>query len=213
MDTQTEKMKPFLVKVCGINRKNNLKRIGNLDVDMIGLNFYLGSKRFLNNISITINPNVKRVGVFVDPSITELIQYSADAQLDYIQLHGSEGPEFCREAKEICPIIKAFGVDENFNFLMLKDYDMVEYFLFDTKVDTHGGSGKKFNWDKLTEYKGDIPFLLAGGIGPDDANEIKELKHPMFIGVDINSKFEIEPGLKHVPKVDAFVKQLKNQKS
>ena len=203
-------MKPFLVKVCGINKENNLKRVSSLDIDMIGLNFYLESKRFLNNISITINPNVKRVGVFVNPSITELLQYSADAQLDYLQLHGSESPAFCLEAKEICPVIKAFGVDENFDFEVLKDYNMVKYFLFDTKVPTHGGSGKKFNWDKLQEYSGDTPFLLAGGIEPDDAEEIKKLQHPMFIGVDINSKFEIEPGLKHVPKVEGFVNELKN---
>lgn len=203
-------MKPFLIKVCGINRANNLKRISNLDIDMIGLNFYLGSKRFLNNISITINPNVKRVGVFVNPSMTELHQYSSDTQLDYIQLHGDESPQFCLEASEICPIIKAFGLDEEFDFELINNYDMVEYYLFDTKVSTHGGSGTKFNWDKLAEYKGKIPFLLAGGIGPDDAAAIKELKHPMFIGVDINSKFEIEPGLKHVPKVDQFVKELKN---
>jgi phosphoribosylanthranilate isomerase len=203
-------MTPFLVKVCCINRENNLKRISSLDIDMIGLNFYLGSKRFINNISITINPKVKRVGVFVNPSMYELLQYSEDTKLDYIQLHGDESPDFCIEAKEICPIIKAFGIDEDFDFALLKEYDMVEYFLFDTKVSTHGGSGTKFNWDKLNEYQGKIPFLLAGGIGPDDAETIKELKHPMFIGVDINSKFEIEPGLKHVPKVDQFVKELKN---
>jgi phosphoribosylanthranilate isomerase len=203
-------MTPFIVKVCGINRENNLKRISSLDIDMIGLNFYLGSKRFINNISITINPKVKRVGVFVNPSMYELLQYSEDTKLDYIQLHGDESPDFCIEAKEICPIIKAFGIDEDFDFALLKEYDMVEYFLFDTKVSTHGGSGTKFNWDKLNEYQGKIPFLLAGGIGPDDAETIKELKHPMFIGVDINSKFEIEPGLKHVPKVDQFVKELKN---
>jgi len=204
-------MKPLLVKVCGINRENNLKRVSALEIDMIGLNFYLGSKRYLNNISITINPKVKRVGVFVDPSITELLQYSADAQLDFLQLHGSESPAFCLEATKICPVIKAFGVDENFDFELLKDYDMVEYFLFDTKVPTHGGSGKKFNWDKLKEYKGHIPFLLAGGIGSEDVEEIKKIKHSMFIGVDINSKFEIEPGLKHVPKVDEFVNELKNR--
>jgi len=203
-------MKPLLVKVCGINRENNLKRVSNLDVDMIGLNFYLGSKRFLNNISITIKDKVKRVGVFVNPSMTELLQYSAEAHLDYLQLHGSESPSFCREAKEICPVIKAFGVDEHFDFQLLNDYDMVEYFLFDTKVPDHGGSGIKFNWGKLNEYHGDTPFLLAGGIGPDDASEIKKIKHPMFMGVDINSKFEIEPGLKHVPRVEKFVNELKN---
>ncbi len=203
-------MKPLLVKVCGINGENNLKRVSNLDVDMIGLNFYLGSKRFLNNISITIKDKVKRVGVFVNPSMTELLQYSAEAHLDYLQLHGSESPSFCREAKEICPVIKAFGVDEHFDFQLLNDYDMVEYFLFDTKVPDHGGSGIKFNWSKLNEYHGDTPFLLAGGIGPDDASEIKKIKHPMFMGVDINSKFEIEPGLKHVPRVEKFVNELKN---
>ena len=201
-------MKPLLVKVCGINREKNLKQISQLNIDMIGLNFYLGSKRFINNISININPNIKRVGVFVNPSLSEIKQYKIDAKLDYLQLHGSESPEFCRSITPICPVIKAFGVDETFDFTITEAYNFADYFLFDTKTMLHGGSGEKFNWQKLNEYIGETPFLLAGGIGPEDVIKLLEIDHPKFAGVDINSRFEIEPGIKHVRKVDEFIKQL-----
>ncbi len=203
-------MKSLLVKVCSINREKNLFKISQLDVDMIGLNFYLDSKRYINNISININSNINRVGVFVDPTEAELNQYISDAKLDYLQLHGSESPEFCKAMSSKCSIIKAFGVDADFDFSMTSDYEFVDYFLFDTKTILHGGSGKKFNWQKLKEYKGETPFLLAGGIGPEDADKLLEIDHPKFAGVDINSRFEIEPGIKHVGNVDEFIKRLKN---
>jgi len=202
-------MDQLIVKVCGINREKNLNQISQLDVDMIGLNFYLGSKRFINNISININSNIKRVGVFVDPTADEVEQYTKEAKLDYLQLHGSESPEFCKAMAETCPVIKAFGVDHDFDFAITKEYDFADYFLFDTKTILHGGSGEKFNWEKLNEYEGNIPFLLAGGIGPADAEHILQIEHPMFRGVDINSKFEIEPGIKNVRRVDEFIKQIK----
>ncbi len=198
-----------IVKVCGINRQNNLNQICRLSVDMIGLNFYLGSKRFINNISINIKPNIKRVGVFVNPSIGELQQYVYDCNLDYLQLHGNESIEFCEEAMKIKPIIKAFGIDKDFDFIDTLPYSFSEYFLFDTKSIFHGGTGKKFDWHKLLEYEGEVPFLLAGGIGPEDADRLQKINHPQFIGVDINSKFEIEPGLKNVKLVDSFITQFK----
>ncbi len=203
-------MSDVLIKVCGINRQKNLKQISQLDVDMIGLNFYLGSKRFINNISITINRHIKRVGVFVNPSMRELQQYAVEAQLDYFQLHGEEPVDFCLQASQIRPVIKAFGVDEDFDFDVTAPYSFSDYFLFDTRTINFGGSGTKFDWSKLKEYQGDTPFLLAGGIGPHDVDNIKAIDHPLFIGVDINSRFEIEPGLKHVSKVDDFITELKN---
>ena len=202
--------RPLLVKVCGINRQKNLNQICRLSVDMIGLNFYLGSKRYINNISINIKPNIKKVGVFVEPIIDELVQYTEDCKLDYFQLHGEVSVDFCESASSIKPVIKSFGVDEAFDFDDVMPFSFCPYFLFDTKSISHGGSGKKFDWEKLNEYQGDVPFLLAGGIGPDDVERIKKINHPQFVGVDINSRFEIEPGLKNVPMVEEFIDQIKS---
>jgi phosphoribosylanthranilate isomerase len=202
----------FLVKVCGINRIKNLDQVSQLPIDMIGINFYLGSKRFIGNVSININPNIKRVGIFVNPTIDEIIQYSEECRLDYVQLHGAVDTAFCKEISKYVKIIKAFGVHPSFDFKETAEFDFCDYFLFDTASKEHGGTGQKFPWSRLDEYEGTVPFLLAGGIGPEDVNKIVEFQHPKFIGVDINSKFEIEPGLKNVEKVDAFVQLLKSKK-
>lgn len=202
----------FIVKVCGINRIKNMDQVSNLPIDMIGINFYMGSKRYIGNVSININPNIKRVGIFVDPTIDELLQYTEECQLDYVQLHGDVEANFCREILPIVKIIKAFGVHPSFDFSETEEFNFCDYFLFDTASKDHGGTGQKFPWSMLDRYQGDIPFLLAGGIGPDDVDKILELKHLKFAGVDINSKFEIEPGLKNVEKVDSFVQLLKSKK-
>lgn len=202
--------KQLIVKVCGINQNKNMVKINELPIDMLGLNFYLGSKRYIGNTSIIINPNIKRVGVFVDATIPELKQYHIECQLDYVQLHGDASPDFCLEAQEFVKVIKAFGVDEDFDFDEVMPYSNCDLLIFDTKTPEHGGSGRKFAWEKLNEYQGDVPFLLAGGIGPDDVDEILAVTHPQFIGVDINSKFEFVPGRKNIPLVEAFVNKIKN---
>ncbi len=200
----------LLIKVCGINRTKNMVDVSNLNIDMLGINYYWESKRYIDNTSININPNVKRVGVFVDPTLYELEQYTLQDELDYLQLHSDVTPDFCQQAQEIAPVIKAFGVDQEFDFATVMPYSSCEYFLFDTKTILHGGSGEQFDWSKLDEYEGEVPFLLAGGIGPDDVEKIKAIQHPKFAGVDINSRFEHEPGVKNVRLVEEFINQIKN---
>lgn len=200
----------LLVKVCGINNQSNLKKIDKIGIDMLGINFYLGSKRYIGNISITTNPNIKRVGVFVDPTYDEVIQYTLECHLQFAQLHGDVSPEFCREIQEEVKVIKAWGIGKDFDFAQVEVYSFCDLFIFDNQTKDHGGSGEKFSWSKLDEYKGDVPFLLAGGIGPEDVDMIKSINHPMMMGVDINSKFEFEPGLKNLALVDVFVKELKS---
>lgn len=202
--------KALLVKVCGINNQSNMKKIDKIGIDMLGINFYLGSKRYIGNTSITINPNIKRVGVFVDPIYDEVIQYTLECDLHYAQLHGDASPEFCKEIQEEVKVIKAFGIDKDFDFAQVAAYSFCDLFIFDNQTKEHGGSGQKFSWDKLKEYTGEVPFLLAGGIGPNDVDMIKSIQHPMLTGVDINSKFEFEPGLKNLALVETFVKELKS---
>ena len=197
------------IKVCGIKYEENFQAITALNIDCIGLNFYSESKRFVDTQLKTADFSVVKVGVFVNAGFDYISEMVEKYNLDYIQLHGGETEKYCLEAQLICPIIKVFSVDQGFDFELTSQFEFSDYFLFDTKCNEFGGSGYKFDWNKLNEYKGDVSFLLAGGIGPDDVKEIKSISHEQFLGVDINSKFETEPGLKDINKVRNFIKELK----
>jgi phosphoribosylanthranilate isomerase len=126
-------------------------------------------------------------------------------------LHGNETPAFCKALRDEAIVIKAFGVDQKFDFDRLNKYrNKVDLFLFDTKTDVHGGSGKTFDWDILDQYDMDIPFFLSGGLSLDNLDEVKNITHPQFYGVDLNSRFEIEPGLKHIENLEKAFEMLKN---
>jgi len=128
----------------------------------------------------------------------------------FVQLHGKEDPSVCRILKKNgLKVIKAFNLNKDFRFRILKDYESaVDYFLFDTKTRVHGGSGKKFDWDILEKYKESTPFFLSGGIKPDDASKIKQIDYPWLYGIDLNSGFEDEPGLKNVDLLKKFLDEL-----
>ena len=129
--------------------------------------------------------------------------------MDYIQFHGNEDVGFCQQASGNFKIIKAFRVDEKFDFEQTKHYeDFCKYFLFDTNTKSYGGSGKKFNWDILHKYNGNIPFILSGGIQPEDYQIIKEVNHPGFAGIDLNSGFELSPGIKDIKKLKPFLQTM-----
>jgi len=155
---------------------------------------------------IEIPPSVKTVGVFVNQTIEEIAEKANNHTLDFVQLHGNETPEFCEKlATKNIKIIKAFSVDENFDFSATKPFEKgVSLFLFDTKGNNYGGNGIKFNWELLQNYTGKTPFLLSGGISKNDSEEIKKFKHPAFLGIDINSGFELEPGLKNIKEIKEF---------
>ena len=171
--------KALLVKVCGINNQSNMKKIDKIGIDMLGINFYLGSKRYIGNTSITINPNIKRVGVFVDAIYDEVIQYTLECDLHYAQLHGDASPEFCKEIQEEVKVIKAFGIDKDFDFAKVAAYSFCDLFIFDNQTKEHGGSGQKFSWDKLQEYKGEVPFLLLFSLGGMDVVILVLYKTPL----------------------------------
>jgi phosphoribosylanthranilate isomerase len=203
----------MLIKVCGLTDEKNLKAIANLNIDMIGLNFYPSSKRYLGEnerFAALIPEHIENVGVFVDEEFEKVRQIAEKHKLDYLQLHGNETPEYCKRMQKFTRIIKAFGITKDTNIdKQCRGYEMCDFFLFDTKTPLHGGSGKKFDWDILQTYSASIPFLLSGGIKPKDYVEIKKIEHTMLIGVDVNSKFEISPGYKDVKLLHSFVENLR----
>ena len=207
---------------------DNIRDISALGVDMIGLIFYPPSPRYVQQFSsgAGIIPDYApdmgktplRVGVFVDEMPQNIVTRVYNYKLDYIQLHGNEPRETLENLRatidpDIKPkikIIKAISVSSAEDIKKYKDYvGAADLFLFDTKCKTVGGSGEQFDWQVLQAYDGDVPFLLSGGIGPDDAERVKNFHHPKCIGIDLNSKFEIEPALKDVEKLKQFLVKLK----
>lgn len=187
----------------------NIREVESLGIDWIGMIFWPKSKRYVLNRPSYLPKGVKKVGVFVNAELQYIRQHIEDFQLDMIQLHGQESPEFIQALKPLC-VIKAFNIAEAGDFKQTEKYEgIADYFLFDTKGDNVGGNGKKFNWSVLSQYHGETPFILSGGIGPDDAQNIKAFQHPKCLGIDLNSRFEKEPGLKDITKLKEFIKQLK----
>lgn len=201
------------VKVCGMKFTQNRQEVEKLDTDFMGYIFYAPSKRFVGETpeSGLFNSEKPKVGVFVDENAFEILGICKNMGFEWVQLHGKENPKTCQLLKKQgLKIIKSFNVDENFNFANTQPYEkVVNYFLFDTKTINHGGSGEKFNWAILEKYVGHIPFFLSGGIGPDDVKSIKEINHPKLTGVDLNSGFEDEPGVKNIETLKKFIEEIK----
>jgi len=198
-----------IIKVCGIVDQDNHEKISSRGPDMIGINFYSPSKRFIGDRALLLKEDEKRVGVFVKASASEIREEMVKHHLDYAQLHGDESVELCREIQAFIPIIKVFRINDDFDWTSTLDYSFADYFLFDTFTKVFGGSGKRFDWRQLNRYTGAVPFLLSGGISPKDVKDILEVDHPRFRGVDINSCFEFEPGIKNVEEVSSFIEALK----
>ena len=201
----------MIVKVCGLRTEQNLTKVTG-SLDMIGLNFYMPSIRCvaLEAEAYDILPaSVKRVGVFVNESKESILNKISEFGLDYVQLHGGESIEFGLDIAKHAQVIKVFRIESEEDLKNLEEHTYAEYYLFDTYTDGFGGSGSKFDWSILNHYNGDIPFLLAGGIGPDDTDSITSINHPMFRGVDINSKFESEPAVKDMKMIDRFIEVVK----
>ena len=204
------------IKVCGMKNPQNIKDLTALNPDFIGFIFYEKSPRYcaneLDNLDF-IPKNIKKIGVFVNENIDKILEFAKKYDLNGIQLHGSESPDICRQIKaNNLLVIKAFSIAESADFERTKDYEGVaDYFLFDsppTPKIKYGGTGIKFDWSILNDYQGNTPFLLSGGISVDDAKMIKKITHPHFFGIDINSKFEIEAGVKNVELICSFLKNM-----
>jgi len=200
------------IKICGMRHQANIEEISSLNPDMMGFIFFLSSKRYAGNILdpshlFCIPSPIKRVGVFVNETTDQVINIVTKYSLDFVQLHGNEPPEQCGiiRGKGI-GVIKTFGIRENFNFKNCSRYlPFTDYFLFDTSTPAFGGSGKKFRWDILKKYKLAHPFFLSGGISDDDAENILTMQVEGFYGIDLNSRFETEPGLKNFDMLENFI--------
>ena len=225
------------IKVCGMREPENIRAVEELGVDMIGFIFVPQSKRYVrmissnagiipdyagegqNDTSAADNKTPLRVGVFVDDMPQNIITRIYNYHLDYVQLHGDESavmidnlrrsvdPDIHKGLK----IIKAISMASENDVKRWREYEgHADMLLFDTKGDEAGGNGRHFDWSLLDAYDGNIPFLLSGGIDINDAVEIRKIKHPMFAGVDINSRFETEPAVKDVDKIRKFIRLLKD---
>ncbi len=211
-------MNELKIKVCGMRDPENISGVVTALPDYLGFIFYPKSKRFvgfdpLSEVLSAIHESVKKVGVFVNETPEKVLKIVHNWNLDVVQLHGNETPEYCRQIQELgISVFKAFSVDESFDFATLNAYSGVcEYFLFDTKGQLPGGTGQKFNWQLLENYKGDVPFFLSGGIGSEDLEAIWNFGHPRWRGIDINSGFEISPALKDVEKVKYFISGIRSK--
>ena len=206
-------MGKLLVKVCGMREGSNIRDVEALEPDWMGFIFYPKSPRFAQEVPSYLPANARRVGVFVDAELECIAQTAERFGLDLVQLHGKESPEGLRALREALPegikIIKAFNIADKDDLLQTGNYEGVaDYFLFDTKATLVGGNGSKLNWELLGLYQGSTPFLLSGGIGPEDAEAILSFSHPMLYGVDLNSRFESSPAVKDIALLKRFFNQL-----
>lgn len=212
---QAQRESSFLVKVCGMRDAENIREVEALGIDLMGFIFWPKSSRYVSERPAYLPTNCKRVGVFVDEDIETVKRIAEDYALDYIQLHGHESPEYCAQLKGL-KLIKAFNIATTEDFKQTEPYTgIVDYFLFDTKGKSVGGNGEKFDWSVLSAYDGNTPFLLSGGIGPDDAEVLTSHFSPLTskkcVGIDLNSRLEIAPGLKDINKLKDFLNALNNE--
>lgn len=220
----------MIIKVCGLREPDNIRQVAELGVDLIGMIFYEKSPRCVHQIrslagsipdrsnmkSLVVEP--KRVGVFVDDMPQTIITRIYNYELDYVQLHGDESATMIDnlrrsvdpDIRKGIKVIKALSIASEQDVKRWREYQgAADMLLFDTKGAARGGNGKRFDWSLLDAYDGDIPFLLSGGIDIDDADDIKAISHPMLAGVDLNSRFETEPGVKDVEKLREFINRIR----
>ena len=199
---------------------DNIRQVEALGIDWMGFIFWPKSSRYVAEMPSYLPTKCKRVGVFVDASIGDVMTIAEQYQLDIIQLHGQESPSFITQLishlsrLRNVKIIKAFNIATAYDFEATKRYeDYVDYFLFDTKGKSVGGNGEKFDWSVLSSYKGKTPYLLSGGIGPNDAkrlsSEFSPLNSQFCLGIDLNSRFESSPALKDVAALKCFLDSIK----
>lgn len=211
----------MIFKVCGMRDPKNIRAVEALGIQWMGFIFWPGSKRYVSERPSYLPTKCKRVGVFVDADISEVVQKVEEYALDLIQLHGSESPDYISQLKNLLAahrslsiahrplsIIKAFNIATPADLEQTHAYEnIVDYFLFDTKGKSVGGNGEQFDWRVLDHYHGPTPYLLSGGIGPDDVHRVHAFSHPLLAGIDLNSRFETSPGVKDIESLHSFLTQ------
>ena len=197
-----------MIKVCGMRDAENIRAVEALGIDLMGFIFWPKSSRYVSERPAYLPTHCKRVGVFVDEDLETVRRIADEYALNFIQLHGHESREYCAQLNGL-KLIKAISVSGHDDIATYKTYEsLVDYFLFDTKCPSVGGSGQQFDWSVLSAYDSSTPFLLSGGIGPDDAERVKAFHHSKCIGIDLNSRFELSPGLKDVAALQKFLNEI-----
>lgn len=214
------------IKVCGMRDPENMLDLAELKPDYMGLIFYPKSTRYVPHPDKTtlasLPGSICLTGVFVDAELELIIQKVMDYGLGALQLHGKESPEYClqlkRKLRKLLPdrfveLIKAFGVDASFDFSICESYDEgVEYFLFDTKTPAYGGSGISFDWKILDYYHGEKQYFLSGGLSPENIKDLLNLETKKIYAVDLNSRFEILPGIKNMESLSSAFQILRAER-
>lgn len=201
----------MLIKVCGMKKEDNIRMAVSLGPSLMGFIFYRKSPRYAGGLDPevvkSLPESVSPVAVFVDAAEEEIEEVCNRYGISIIQLHGAESPEMCRRMRDKgFTVFKAVGIHPDFDWKELEAYrGCVDIFLFDTHCAAHGGSGRKFDWSLLRDYPLNVPYLLSGGIGPDDTDTIKGAMRPGMVGIDINSGFETEPGVKDCKRLQEFI--------
>lgn len=204
-------MSRIKLKICGLRSRENVDEVLRIKPDFIGFIFYKSSPRFVGEGyewigKLVTDPRTRKVAIFVDDSIENILKITQVSGIDYVQLHGTEKPETCMILrKKGLRVIKVFSVDDHFSFEEMKEYPgTVDFFMFDTRGKYHGGNGIPFDWSLLEKYPYQVPFFLSGGIGIDNIRHVKYLNHPMLYAVDANSRLESMPGIKDSSLLEKF---------
>lgn len=209
-------------KVCGLNSVDQMMQLDEMGVDFAGFIFYPKSPRYVlksiskSELKKAKGSNINKVGVFVNEDPNQLLSFVDDCGLYLAQLHGDETPKYCEKIADYISVIKAFRVRDDDDILWkIKDYqDIVDMFLFDTAGAEYGGTGKRFDWEILLSLNINKPFFLSGGIGPSDIDALKKFSKTTvakdLFAIDVNSKFEIAPGIKDMEKIKPFIQELIN---
>lgn len=207
----------MVIKVCGMRDPDNIHEVARTGVTWMGMIFWDKSSRNVNMPEIAANAipeGISRVGVFVDEKPERMALIARHCHLNVIQMHGSETPEILRQTRQMTnagvKLMKAISIAGNNDILLADTYaSTADLLLFDTKCVSVGGSGRQFDWNILDGYHGTLPFLLSGGIGPDDIERLSQFSHPKMIGIDLNSRFEISPGRKNPTLLKNFIERYK----
>lgn len=207
----------MMIKVCGMRDAQNIREVDALGVDMIGFIFWPGSKRYCAKKPDYL-PIAKRVGVFVNAEVSEIVEKVREYDLYIVQLHGDEDLAYVTQLHKSLAeagitrtiVVRAIQVSSRSQVIKANMWDgFVDGILFETPTNGYGGSGESFDWSLLSSYRGKAPFFLTGGIGPQSLEALKEFSHPRWAGVDLNSRFETEPGLKNVALLKPFIEELR----
>jgi phosphoribosylanthranilate isomerase len=203
------------IKICGMREPGNIREVSGLNPDFMGFIFYPGSKRYAGRLSpVTVKglpTGIKKVAVFVNATREEVHSTCKAYSIRILQLHGNEPPEVCRAFREEgFQVIKAFRVGRGLDLREMEKYnESCDLVLLDSSAEGYGGTGQKFNWRHLGDYRSPLPFFLSGGIGANDADRIRQLDVPQLYGVDLNSRFEVKPGMKNSRELETFIRKIR----